>query len=102
MDEQEMLELGKPYGLTAVCFGGCVLGSPIHPGEPAAMRQSAHAHNRPDDERHGWVCFKAYTPERISPGLFWHEVGHIWRRSWTEGQCSKWGRQQVKKGGTNA
>ena len=96
MTKEQMLKLASPYGVIAIYFGGCIKGSPIYPGQPAAMRRSAHAHNSPKWPHYGTICFKAHSPERIRPTLFWHEVGHIWRRSWTEKQCNKWAWQQAR------
>ena len=93
---EQMLRLAQPYGVTRVTLGGCVRGSPFRPGEPGAMRRSAHAHHRPGQPYHGAICFKAHSPERITRSLFWHEVAHIYRRSWTEGECNHWARQQVR------
>ena len=83
-----------PYGVTGIGFGGCIEGSPIHPGQPGAMRRSAHAHNVPGDPNYGVVCFKALGWGAVRASLFWHEVGHIWRRSWTEGQCNTWAKKR--------
>ena len=85
------------YGVLGIHFGGCFLGSPIHQGQPAAMRRSAHAHNIRKSENFGHICFKAYSPDRILPSLFWHEVGHIYRPSWTEEKCNKFGRSMARK-----
>ena len=93
-----MLAWARSYGVKAINFGGCIKGSPIHPGQAAAMRRSAHAHSVPGPQfpHYGTICFKAMGPERISGRWFWHEVAHIWRRSWTEGECSAWARRQVR------
>jgi len=94
MTVKEMLELGKPYGVTGISIGGCIKGSPIHLGEPGAMRKRGHAHAGKHCDNQGCICFKAHTPERIGKRLFWHEVAHIYRPSWTETQCNKWANRQ--------
>lgn len=96
MNKAQMLSLARPYGVRAINFGGCIKGSPIHPGQPGAMRRSAHAHNWPQDTHYGTICFKSMSAEKIALSLFWHEVAHIYRRSWTEKQCDRWAWHQVR------
>ena len=93
---ESALERACSFGVRAIHLGGCVTGSPIHPGQPAAMRRRAHAHSYTGDPYLGTVCFKAHTLERVPDTLFWHEVAHIYRHSWTETQCDTWARRKVR------
>lgn len=89
-----------PYGVTSLNFGGCRNGSPIHPGRPGAMRRSAHAHCVKRFETPamlGAICFKAERIENVRVTIFWHEVGHVWRPSWTETQCNAFGRKMARQ-----
>jgi len=95
-----LLKIAKPYGVVGINFGGCV--SAQAKGFKGSMRRKAHAHCQTHNKWRGWICFLSLTPERraISKNgkpshLFWHEVAHIRRRSWTEKQCDKWAWQQV-------
>ena len=92
----QALEMAKPYGVTAISLGGCIEGSPIHEGSPGAMRRSGHAHNSQSDPNYGCICFKAHSFKGITPTLYWHEVAHIWRHSWTQAQCDKWAWRQAR------
>ena len=106
LDEETMLmSYARPYGVKGIHFGGCVI--PNYKGTSTAMRRSAHAHwvkkryvdylkiHKPEElEYIGWICVKSGKIEKLLTAdgkrpnhLFWHEVAHIFRSSYTEGQC---------------
>ena len=89
------LEIARQYGVVDWHFGGCARGSPIHVDHPAAMRKSAHAHNSLGWPLSGHICFKAHSLDRVNKTLIWHEIAHIWRRSWSEAQCDSWARKMA-------
>jgi hypothetical protein len=101
MTKEELLEIAKPYGVKEINFGGCLEGQ--KKGFKGAMRRSAHAHNSPKYPEYGLICFKGGIKHAIGlinnkpTQLFWHEVAHIYRKSWTQTQCDKWGWQMVRK-----
>ena len=94
MTKADLLKLSRFYGVKGISFGGCV--ELKVKGFRGAMRRRAHAHCYKDDKWNGWICFLSKTPENraIRNGkttrLFWHEVAHIYRPSWTQKQCDKW------------
>ena len=94
----------QAWGVNGVGYGGCVRGNRFRSG-PGAMRRRGHAHSERDDPLAGWICIKAFNPSRryTSTGkpsmLVWHEVAHIWRRSWTEKQCDAFAWKMVRKEG---
>jgi len=101
----KLLTIGKPYGVVGINFGGCVESQAK--GFQGAMRRKAHAHftywRGWEQKWGGWICFLSEKPERRAirkdgrpTHLFWHEVAHIYRRSWTEGQCDKWAWKMVR------
>ena len=96
----EMLEQVRPYGVIGISLAGCVDGHAE--GRQGAMRRSGHAHMGRDQRWSNWICFKAHTLEHVSKTLIWHEVGHIYRRSWTEAQVEAWARKQVYRRATQA
>ena len=95
----ELAELVR-YGVRGLAVGGCVEG--ITAGRKGAMRRFGHAHCRPKDETTwlGWICMKGlrrlYRQDGRWSWQVWHEVAHVWRRSWTEAQCTAWARKQVQ------
>jgi hypothetical protein len=95
-------ELAK-YGVRGIFVGGCV-----DRGDGSSFRRRAHAHCQKVGgqygEWHGWICFR--SPKRLwvsgtnrPSQLLWHEVAHIWRRSWSQKQCTQFARRQVRVGG---
>lgn len=97
----DLLEIAKPYGVKGIEFGGCVQKHSI--GLKGAMRRQGHAHCSKLDKWYGWICILSSNPyKRVIDKydkprtLFWHEVGHIYRNSWTEGQCDKFAWKQVR------
>ena len=100
MTKVDLLKESRPYGVKGIAFGGCVQGKAK--GFQGAMRRRAHAHHHPGYPWHGWICFKTANPEKraIRNGkpthLFWHEVAHIYRRSYTQGQCDTWAWRKVR------
>jgi hypothetical protein len=95
----ELLAVAKTYGVTDINLGGCKWGQ--DQGFKGAMRRSAHAH-RPGYGYTGQICIKSskveklLTPSKRPSELFWHEVGHIYRKSWSQKQCDSWARRMVK------
>mgnify|MGYP001563849263 CR=1 FL=1 len=102
-----LMSYARPYGVKGINFGGCI--DLNYKGTYTAMRRSAHAHwfkkryveykktHHPEELKNlGWICVKSSHIEKLLTAdgrpnhLFWHEVGHIYRGSWTEGQCDKW------------
>jgi len=100
MIKTQLLKHGRPYGVKGIAFNGCVAGHVK--GFKGAMRHKAHAHCYPEDIWYGWICFLSHNPEKRAwrnnkpSRLFWHEVAHIWRRSWTEKKCDKWAWKKVR------
>jgi hypothetical protein len=93
---EQLVQIGKPYGVKRINFGGCYEGQVK--GFKGAMRRKAHAHCHVSDDYRGCICVLSHEPHRRIVGrdgyptrLFWHEVGHIYRRSWSEKQCDKFG-----------
>jgi len=91
------LEIARQYGVIDWHFGGCAEGSPIHKGQPGAMRRRGHAHHHPTDILFGHICFKAHSIERVPARLAWHEIAHIYRRSWPQEQCESWARKMARR-----
>ena len=98
MPAVEMPKL-KPFGVVGVFIGGCVKR-----GDGSSFRRKAHAHCYTGYPYRGWICIR--SPKRVYTDgtgqlstLVWHEVGHIWRRSWTQKQVEAWARKMVKRGG---
>lgn len=115
-NETMLMSHARLYGVKGINLGGCVKLN--YKGTCTAMRRSAHAHwakkryveylkihNPKGLEHQGWICVKSSRTEKLlttdgRPNhLFWHEVGHIYRGSWTEGQCDKWAWNMVRKTG---
>ena len=100
MTKADLLAEARPYGVRGITFGGCVRGKAK--GFQGAMRRKAHAHCYMGDPWRGWICFLSETPEKraIRNGkpthLFWHEVAHIFRRSYTEKECNRWAWRKVR------
>lgn len=96
----KLLKISRQYGVRGIHFGGCIESQAK--GFQGAMRRKAHAHCHPADKWCGWICFLTKNPDKRAlrnskpTQLFWHEVGHIYRRSWTQKQCNKWAWHQVK------
>lgn len=110
--KEKLLEITKPYGIKGINFGGCI--ELQAKGFKGAMRRKAHAHwvkktykdfHGTDYKWYGWICFKTIHPEKRAfniknakpTKLFWHEVGHIYRSSWTEEQCDDFAKKQIRK-----
>ena len=101
----KLLEIGKPYGVRGINFGGCVEGQAK--GFQGAMRRKAHAHwykKGLTPKWHGWICSLSANPikrfitkDGRPSSLFWHEVAHLYRKSWTEKQCDKWAWSKVRE-----
>ena len=85
-----------PYGVKGIFIGGCV-----ERGEGSSFRRRAHAHCRPQFGHLGWICIRSarrlYTLNGGWSRLVWHEVAHIWRRSWTEKQCDTFAWRKVRE-----
>ena len=108
-----LMSYARPYGVKGINFGGCAILN--YKGTSTAMRRSAHAHcsykkyldywtihNPKKLESLGWICVKSSHIEKLltkdgRPNhLFWHEVGHIYRSSWTEGECDTWAWKMIR------
>ena len=105
--------IAEKYGVKGISLGGCAKLN--YKGTKTAMRRSGHAHWYQKrymdylakyDPRNlklvGWICVKSSKTEKLLKGngqpneLFWHEVGHIYRSSWTQKQCDKWAWNQAR------
>jgi hypothetical protein len=101
-----LYQIAKPYGVVGISFGGCIKGKAK--GLRGSFRRKAHAHCYPQKKGYkfpfyGWICFLSSKPEKRAiqkngnpTHLFWHEIAHMRRRSWTEAQCDKWAWKMVR------
>uniref|UniRef100_A0A6H2A006 Peptidase n=1 Tax=viral metagenome TaxID=1070528 RepID=A0A6H2A006_9ZZZZ len=87
----------KQYGVRGIFVGGCV-----ERGDGSSFRRKGHAHGDPGYELRwtGWICIRSakrlWTPSGKPSQLLWHETAHIYRRSWTQKQCTQWANKMVR------
>lgn len=98
MSIQDLLNIGKKYGVKSISLGGCNIKLQGN-GELGRFRARAHAHL---GKNHGSICFLTADIEKLQNNgkpntLFWHEVAHTYRKSWTHKQVEKWARSQARQ-----
>lgn len=98
MTINELLTISEPYGVKSISIGGCNVNLQ-KTGQLGRFRARAHAHMA--SEHFGYICFltgnidKLITNNRPNT-LFWHEVAHVYRKSWSHKQVEKWARSQAR------
>jgi hypothetical protein len=102
MNIDDLLEVAKKYNVVGINYSGCIHLQSM--GFRGAMRRKAHAHCDKEYKYYGWICFLSPNPYKRALSLitgrptklFWHEVGHIFLKTYSQKRCDRFAEKQVR------